>query len=59
MRAAFGAMGGHGTDHTEVRYVSTRDYTPGQVCTVKDGSTLFDYPGGLIHRHRGPAPGTR
>ncbi len=47
MRAAFSAMGGHGKDFTEVRHVSTRDYVPGQVCTVRDGSKLFDYPGGL------------
>ena len=47
MRAAFSAIGGHGTDHSEVRYMSTRDYTGGQECTVRDGSTLYDYPGGL------------
>jgi hypothetical protein len=47
MRSAFSAMGGHGRDFTEVRHVSTRDYVPGQVCTVRDGSKLFDYPGGL------------
>ena len=27
--------------------MSTRDYTSGQVCTVRDGSKLYDYPGGL------------
>ncbi len=47
MKAAFSAVGGHGTDHSEVRYMSTRDYTSGQVCTVRDGSKLYDYPGGL------------
>ncbi len=47
MKAAFNAMGGHGTDYSEVRYMSTRDYASGQVCTVRDGSKLYDYPGGL------------
>jgi hypothetical protein len=47
MKAAFGAMGGHGTDHSEVRHMSTRDYASGQVCTIRDGSKLYDYPGGL------------
>jgi N-acetyl-anhydromuramyl-L-alanine amidase AmpD len=47
MKAAFSAMGGHGTDHSEVRHMSTRDYASGQVCTVRDGSKLYDYPGGL------------
>ncbi len=47
MKAAFSAMGGHGTEYSEVRYMSTRDYTSGQVCTVRDGSKLYDYPGGL------------
>ena len=47
MRAAFRAMGGHGTEHSEVRYMSTRDYTSGQVCTIRDGAKLYDYPGGL------------
>ncbi len=27
--------------------MSTRDYVSGRVCTVRDGSKLFDYPGGL------------
>ena len=40
-------MGGHGTSYSEVRDVSTRDYGSGRVCTVRDGSKLFDYPGGL------------
>jgi hypothetical protein len=40
-------MGGHGKDFTEVRHVSTRDYVPGQVCTVRDDAKLYDYPGGL------------
>jgi hypothetical protein len=47
MKAAFGAMGGHGTEYSEVRNMSTRDYASGQVCTVRDGSRLYDYPGGL------------
>jgi hypothetical protein len=47
MRAAFAAMGGHGTSYSEVRDVSTRDYVPGRICTVREGSKLFDYPGGL------------
>lgn len=47
MKAAFAAMGGHGKDHTEVRDVSTRDYVPGRICTVRAGSKLYDYPGGL------------
>ena len=47
LKAAFTAMGGHGTDHSEVRYVSTRDYVSGRVCTVRKGARLFDYPGGL------------
>ena len=47
MKAAFTAMGGHGTVYSEVRYMSTRDYTSGQVCTVRDGSKLYDDPGGL------------
>jgi hypothetical protein len=47
MKAAFAAMGGHGKDHSEVRDVSTRDYASGRICTVRDGSKLFDYPGGL------------
>jgi hypothetical protein len=47
MRAAFSAMGGHGTSYTEVRYMSTRDYVPGQVCTVRNDAKLYDYPGGL------------
>ena len=47
MKAAFTAMGGHGTSYTEVRDVSTRAYASGRVCTVRDGSKLYDYPGGL------------
>ncbi len=47
MKAAFSAMGGHGTEYSEVRDMSTRDYASGQVCTVRDGSKLYDYPGGL------------
>lgn len=47
MKAAFAAMGGHGKDYSEVRDVATRDYVPGRVCTVRDGSKLYDYPGGL------------
>jgi hypothetical protein len=47
MKAAFRAVGGHGTDLSEVRYVSTRDYLSGQVCTIRKGSRLYDYPGGL------------
>ena len=47
MKAAFAAMGGHGTSYSEVRHVSTRDYVPGRVCTVRAGSKLYDYPGGL------------
>lgn len=47
MKTAFRAMGGHGKDYSEVRYVSTRDYVSGRVCTVRKGSRLFDYPGGL------------
>ncbi len=37
MKAVFTAMGGHGTGYSEVRYMSTRDYASGQVCTVRDG----------------------
>jgi hypothetical protein len=48
LKAAFAAMGGHGTDHSEVRHVSTRDYASGRVCTVRKGATLYDYPGGLV-----------
>ena len=48
MKAAFTAMGGHGKDYTEVRYVSTRDYLSGRICTVRKGARLFDYPGGLV-----------
>lgn len=48
MKAAFSAMGGHGSDYSEVRYMSTRDYASGQVCNVRDGSKLYDYPGGLV-----------
>jgi hypothetical protein len=40
-------MGGHGKEYSEVRDVSTRDYVSGRICTVRDGSKLFDYPGGL------------
>ncbi len=47
MRVAFAAMGGHGTEYSEVRDMSTRDYTSGRICTVRDGSKLYDYPGGL------------
>jgi hypothetical protein len=47
MKAAFAAMGGHGTSYSEVRDVSTRDYASGRIRTVRDGSKLFDYPGGL------------
>jgi hypothetical protein len=47
MKAAFSAMGGHGQNYSEVRYVSTRDYVSGRVCTVRKGARLFDYPGGL------------
>ena len=47
MKAAFAAMGGHGNQYSEVRDVSTRDYVSGRVCTVRDGSKLYDYPGGL------------
>ncbi len=47
MRAAFAAMGGHGTSYTEVRHVSSRDYVSGQVCTVRDDAKLYDYPGAL------------
>ena len=46
--SAFAAMGGHGKDYTEVRYVSTRDYVSGRICTVRKGARLFDYPGGLV-----------
>ena len=27
--------------------MSTRDYVPGQVCTVRDDAKLYNYPGGL------------
>ncbi len=47
MKAAFAAMGGHGTSYSEVRDVSTRDYASGRICTVRDGARLYDYPGGL------------
>lgn len=47
MKAAFAAMGGHGTNYTEVRDVSTRDYASGRICTVRDDARLYDYPGGL------------
>jgi len=47
MQAAFAAMGGHGTSYREVHDVSTRDYIGGRICTVRAGSKLFDYPGGL------------
>ncbi len=47
MKAAFAAMGGHGASYSEVRDVSTRDYASGRICTARDGSKLFDYPGGL------------
>ncbi len=47
MKAAFAAMGGHGKQYSEVRYVSTRDYLSGRICTVRDGSKLCDHPGGL------------
>jgi hypothetical protein len=47
MKAAFAAMGGHGTGYSEVRDVSTRDYVSGRVCTVRDDAKLFDHPGGL------------
>jgi hypothetical protein len=47
MKAAFVAMGGHGKSYSEVRDVSTRDYVPGRICTVRAGSKLYDYPGGL------------
>jgi hypothetical protein len=47
MRAAFSAMSGHGTSYSEVRDVSTRDFIPGRICTVRAGSKLLDYPGGL------------
>jgi hypothetical protein len=47
MKAAFAAMGGHGTSYTEVRDVSTRDYVSRRICTVRDDAKLFDYPGGL------------
>lgn len=39
-------MGGHGTSYSEVRDVSTRGYVSGRVCTVRDGSKLYDHPGG-------------
>jgi hypothetical protein len=47
MKAAFSAMGGHGTEYSEARHVSTHDYVTGRVCTVRDGTKLYDYPGGL------------
>ncbi len=47
MKAVFAAMGGHGKEYSEVRDVSTRDYVPGRTCTVRDGSKLYDHPGGL------------
>lgn len=47
MKAAFSGMGGHGTSYSEVRFVSTRDYVPGRICTVRYDTKLYDYPGGL------------
>jgi hypothetical protein len=47
IKAAFAAMGGHGTSYSEVRDVSTRDYVSGRICSVRDDAKLFDYPGGL------------
>jgi hypothetical protein len=47
MKAAFAAMGGHGTSYSEVRDVSTRDYVSGRISTVRDRSELCDYPGSL------------
>lgn len=47
MKAVFAAMGGHGKDNSEVRDVASRDYVPGRICTVRAGSKLYDYPGGL------------
>jgi len=47
MKEAFAAMGGHGTSHTEVHEMSSRDYQSGRVCSVRDGSKLYDHPGGL------------
>ena len=40
-------MGGHGREYSEVRDVSTRAYASGRICTVRSGSKLYDYPGGL------------
>jgi hypothetical protein len=40
-------MGGHGSQYSEVRDVSTRLYASGRVCSVRAGSKLYDYPGGL------------
>ena len=48
MKAAFAAMGGHGTSYSEVRDVSTRDYASGRVCTVRDDAKLHDFPAGPV-----------
>jgi hypothetical protein len=47
IKAAFAAMGGHGTCYSEVRDVSTRDCVTGRICSVGDDAKLFDQPGGL------------
>ena len=49
IRRAFRDMGGHGTSYSDAperRFMSTRGFTPGQVCDVADGAKMFNYPGG-------------